>query len=298
MAIQEIRLQQYTEKAAYLEVRGTRIAYSIRGDGAPVVFVHGALGDLRTWEAQTEALAFGYRGVSYSRRYHFPDEWDGSSEEYEVELHAADLAALLTALDEAHGLGPVHLVGHSYGGTVALRLALEHPSRVRSLVLAEPSAFGVLRHAAGAALLDRQQAEFKEAARLLDAGQEEAAVREYVRIVMGADAYPFLPEIDQVRLRENARTLGPMLRTYHTARSIAPEEAREVRVPALLVAGSHSPPLYRRIAEELRTLLPRAEMFTLQDASHGLHMEQPEAFNAALTRFLDRQRLPTEPSVS
>ena len=94
-----------------------------------MVLVHGTLEDYRTWDGQLEAFSKGYRLISYSRRYHYPNEWPKDATDFSVTLHARDLAAFIKALN----LPPVHLVGHSYGAFIALLVARDHPEVIRSL---------------------------------------------------------------------------------------------------------------------------------------------------------------------
>ena len=108
--------------------------YVERGNGVPVIFVHGSLDDYRTFEPQLEPLSHRYRVISYSRRYNFPNAPRIPSGSHSALVEAADLASLLQAL----GAYPAHVVGHSYGAYTALILAMKHPELVRSLVLAEP----------------------------------------------------------------------------------------------------------------------------------------------------------------
>ena len=77
--------------------------------------MHGALGDYRDWTAQIAPLAAHFRVIAYSRRYHYPNPWTGDGLDYTLERNAADLVAIVQALH----LPPVHVVGHSYGGSVA-----------------------------------------------------------------------------------------------------------------------------------------------------------------------------------
>ena len=79
------------------------------------------------------------RIVSYSRRYHYPNQWPGDGSDYSLALHAKDLEGFIRVLNA----GPVHLVGNSYGGFVVAIVATEHPELVRSVVVGEP-AVGVL----------------------------------------------------------------------------------------------------------------------------------------------------------
>ena len=80
---------------ASVEVNGAALEYIERGNGTPIVFVHGAASDHRTWHGQLSAFGDSFRAISYSRRYHWPNEpiADGSS--YALDEQVDDLAHLL-----------------------------------------------------------------------------------------------------------------------------------------------------------------------------------------------------------
>jgi len=113
---------------------GATLEYHEVGSGEPLVLVHGSASDYRTWGLQQPALAEHFRVISYSRRYHWPNDPISDGADYSMDEQVGDLQALLHALDA----GPAHLVGHSYGAFLALLVAVREPSLVRSLVLAEP----------------------------------------------------------------------------------------------------------------------------------------------------------------
>ncbi len=117
-----------------VRVGNVELHYVERGNGVPVIFVHGSVDDYRSFESQLEPLSQRYRVISYSRRYNFPNATSIPSGSHSALVEAADLAILLQAL----GAYPAHVVGHSYGAYTALILAMNHPELVRSLVLAEP----------------------------------------------------------------------------------------------------------------------------------------------------------------
>jgi pimeloyl-ACP methyl ester carboxylesterase len=82
-----------------------------------------------------EPFGASYRTISVSLRHHYPERWNGSGEDFSIRQHGEDLASFIKRLDS----GPVHLVGHSRGGDVALRIAKTHPELLRSLVLVDPA---------------------------------------------------------------------------------------------------------------------------------------------------------------
>src|SRR5919202_1717127 len=109
-------------------VNDVDLAYVEQGRGAPVIFVHGSLGDYRSWDAQLAPFAERYRAVPYSRRYHWPNAQPGDGVAYAAAQHAADLGALIESL----GLAPAHVVGSSYGALTTLACAVARPELFRS----------------------------------------------------------------------------------------------------------------------------------------------------------------------
>ena len=101
-------------------VNGTTLAYCEQGEGEPVVFVHGGISDLRTWERQLPAIGASHRAITYSRRYARPNQDIEPGKLDRLLSHVDDLAAFLQSIDAA----PAHLVGNSWGAYISL-LALE-----------------------------------------------------------------------------------------------------------------------------------------------------------------------------
>ena len=116
---------------------GLTLAYEAAGAGDPIVFIHGALiADVFRPLLAQPALTSAQRLLVYHRR-----GYGGSTHAagaITVAQHAADCRGLLNCL----GIGRAHVVGHSYGGAVALQLALDSPDLTASLALLEPAVFG------------------------------------------------------------------------------------------------------------------------------------------------------------
>ena len=117
----------------HIWVNGVELSYIELGTGAPVIFVHGASGDLRAWEPQRKAIATQYRFMAYNNRYHGTAPWPDEGQQYSAATHAADLAAFIRQLQTS----PVHLMASSYAGILATWVASEHADLVRSLTLLE-----------------------------------------------------------------------------------------------------------------------------------------------------------------
>jgi pimeloyl-ACP methyl ester carboxylesterase len=117
-----------------IEINQTTLHYFECGTGEPLIFVHGALGDLHTFQRQVQTFATSFRVIAYSRRFFPPNAPPRETDVDPLGNHVADLGALIEQLKAT----PAHLVGNSYGAYVALALAMAHPELVRSLVLGEP----------------------------------------------------------------------------------------------------------------------------------------------------------------
>ena len=104
------------------------MAYRDSGSGPPVLFIHGAFEDYRSWESQMPEFSRRHRVIAVSLRHHYPEPWNGREGAYSVEQHAKDVAELIKTL----GLQKVHLVGQlarwhcgTQGGTYRSRLAAQ-----------------------------------------------------------------------------------------------------------------------------------------------------------------------------
>jgi pimeloyl-ACP methyl ester carboxylesterase len=118
-----------------VSINSTKLTYEEQGQGRPIVFVHGAITDYRTWDGQREAVAAHNRFIALTMRYFGTDPWPDAGTNYSMKTHTDDLVAFIQNLNA----GPVDLVGWSYSGPIALLVVVQHPELVRSLFLDEPS---------------------------------------------------------------------------------------------------------------------------------------------------------------
>jgi len=237
----------------------------LMGEGSPVVLIHGLLlGSLAGWYFHTgPALSPNHRVILYDLRGHGRSERLASG--YDLVTLAEDLGSVLEA---TRASGPVDLVGHSYGGLVALRFALDHPARVERLVLVDvplpPSSMSEMK--------GLEQSGANGLLEALPSGLRDAIVGG------GRRARRFLEGIDFLVNRSS-------LLTDLAAEQDIPDEALSaLECPTLLVFGQTSS--CAAVGDRLAAVLPRARLQTLP-GGHFLPMEVPELLTRAIVEFLD-----------
>jgi non-heme chloroperoxidase len=277
------------------ESNGLSLYYEKMGLGEPVVFCHGIPTDYRAWASQVAALSSKFTTVTYSRRYAAPNKKQGDVSDSTVGNNATDLKGLLEGL----GLGPVHLVGHSYGGFISAYLAADHPYLVRSLVLVEPAIstllledasstsqmLSLLLRSPSVALAARrfQSTSLKPSLEALDAGQYERAAELNVDGIEGrAGAFAAMPEAARAMFTDNARTIAELRTKFPPFKA----HIGKISCRTLVVNGENSPLWLRRIGELAAAAIPKAEAITIPKSAHLPHMENDSVFNESVLRFL------------
>ena len=286
------------------DVAGVSFAYSEVGGGEAVVFVHGGLSDLRTWEQQLEPVGASYRAIAYSRRYARPNDDILPGTDDQLLPHVDDLVAFLDTI----GAVPAHLVGNSWGAFICLLTALKHPESVRTLVLEEPPLIPLFLgpgmrpkpSVVLANLLRRPRPTLQvlsfggpvmRVQKAFRRGDDELALQTFIHAVLGKDAYERLPSARKQQMRDNLSALKAQM-LGRGFPPLSPDDLRRVRVPTLLLTGEHSPPLMLAFTDRLEQLLPHADRHEIPAASHAMHEENASAVNAAILDFLARQAAP------
>lgn len=270
-------------KTKEVGVDGLTLHYIELGQGTPVVLVHGTLEDYRTWDGQLEAFSKGYRLISYSRRYHYPNEWPKDATDFSVTLHARDLAAFIKALN----LPPVHLVGHSYGAFIAFLVARDHPEVIRSLTLGEPPVWPLLKTTPeGDALLSAAITRSIATSEAFKQGNDEEGVRRFVNGVLGDGSYEKIPPPVLKRVMDNVQELKGEAASRDLFPPTTCEDVQKVKAPTLLVDGELSPKVFHLVDDMLERCLLSVERATIPAASHQMEVENPQAFNDTVLAFI------------
>ena len=211
-----------------------------------------------------------------------PIPWPGQGPA-SVENEARVVARLIKAAGE-----PVHLVGHSWGGAVAIKIALALPEWVRSLTVIEPAVFHLLRDAKCAA----DRALFGDIAALAGAvsaavadGHPEAGMARFIDFWNGQDSWANT----NPRLRTALRAqLGQVVNNFAAGfgETWALEEAAQITCPTLTILGMESVPLAQRVTEMLAETIPTARLAMVPDAGHMAPLTDPHIVDPLISGHL------------
>jgi non-heme chloroperoxidase len=270
---------------------GVVLHYAERGRGTPVVFVHGSLSDYSEWSGELAKFSTQYRAIAYSRRYNWPNR-NAVGPGHSAVQDGDDLAAFIKALN----LGPVHVIGHSYGAFTALFLAARHPELLRTLVLAEPPAVSLLAHLppsqaeAGLATLADIETRVEQMRTAWQRADRDEGMRIFFTWQTGNPAFweKVLPAAAREHSRRNFTEWDAVLLSGELFPSITPEAIERIAVPVLVVSGADTSRYLAMIATELtrRLQLRRAKHVVIPQASHVMFTQQPLATHAAILDFL------------
>ena len=266
---------------------GAELEYEVSGAGEPVVFIHGALtADIFRPLLTEPSLAGPYRLILYHRR-----GYAGSSRAsgpVSIAQQAADCRALLRHL----GVEQAHVVGHSYGGDVALQMALDTPGVVHSLALLEP---GLM---VGASAQGYRESLTRGVERYREAGAA-VVVDEFLQARWPGPGYR--ATLDRVLPGAFAQTVADAETWFEREVSgqlgwrFDEAEARRISQPTLSVLGGESDALWPRFGETHRLLLawlPCAEGFVLPGTTHFMLLQDPRGVAELLASFWARHRPP------
>jgi pimeloyl-ACP methyl ester carboxylesterase len=263
------------------DVGGAELEFEDHGTGAPIVFIHGSLfGDALAPLSAEPNLRDRFRRVLYHRRGY------ARSTHSNRPLSMAEQAEDCRLLMLQRGVARAHVVGYSYGGAIALQLALDAPDVVESLAVLEPPLLNV----PSAASFFRSMG---PAIQSFQSGESSAAVDAFSRLVFGKEYRRWLDGVLPGAFGQavvDADTLfrqeWPALREW----LFGPMEGRSISQPTLAVLGEYSPeiaPIFAEGHQLLLEWLPQIESFVLPCAGHGMAMQNPRGLARRLATFFE-----------
>jgi pimeloyl-ACP methyl ester carboxylesterase len=275
-----------TDEAKRIRVGEIEVEYQEWGRGErPFVLVHGFTGSRDDWREVAPVLARARRVVAPDLRGHGGSTNLGRADAYSFDLLAQDLVGFLNAM----GIERCDLLGHSMGGSVAMRATLSAPERVASLVLMDTSAgafHGTRREVyelGGRVAREHGMGRLFELARKMWKDSLPPSVMKLQK-TMGVDTYfARIQQKFEAMDPEAFRTLGLAL----SEQSDLLERVPDIRCPTLVVVGEEDLPLLDA-AQELAAALPDTTHAVIPNAAHSPQLEHSDAWLATLEAHFER----------
>jgi pimeloyl-ACP methyl ester carboxylesterase len=254
-----------------IRANGLEIAYRRVGEGPLLVFVHGAAEDGRTWQPQLAALADEFTVIAWD------EPGAGGSSDLPAEFELADYAHGLAALIEALALGPAHVAGLSWGGTVVQELYRHHPELVTTLVLIDTYAGWK-----GSLPEEEVRARVAGAREMLaaPAGQFDPTLP---GLFAGDPPAEFAVLLDEIAAAVRPESLRTQL--YLMADADQRDLLPRIAVPTLLIWGELDVRSPLSIARHFEQTIPDAQLVVIPDCGHLSNLEQPARFNQVVRDF-------------
>jgi pimeloyl-ACP methyl ester carboxylesterase len=259
----------------HVEIGTLRIGFRRAGSGPALLLLHGAVSDSRVWRIVFDTLAEQYTVVA----------WDapgcGQSTDPPELFRMADFGDCLAAFVDHLELDEAHVLGHSWGSTLALDCCRRHPSLVRSVIL-------VGGYAGWAGSLPRSEVAQRlrfalAAADSIDANEWEP------RSMPGLFSDLMQPEQAEELSRIMSEIRAPGTRTM--AHALAEADLRpflgDISTPTLILAGDRDERSPLNVAQDLHRAIPNSRLTVLQGLGHECYLEDPVAFTKAVRAFLD-----------
>ena len=260
-------------KDGFVTANGLRIHYvDFRGEGRPIVAIHGMGSTGWVWRELPRAL--GRRVVATDLRGHSDSQWNPDGSYFSADA-AADIAGVIDAL----GLGQVDVIGHSWGGLIAVSLADRLGDRVRRLVVVDipPSSTQMPEEVAPRQVeFDTWEAALESEKKRSPRGSDEALANLTDRTYRPADGGRFVKKIDPVLLRRWD------FRTEDHWATLA-----RLSQPTLVIKGGNSPTVPDDAAQRMADTLRDGRWVTVPDTGHAVHIENPAGFHAVVKPFLE-----------
>lgn len=267
----------------HIILRGMRFHYVEWGDhaGRPILFLHGGGQTCRTWDVVCHELSREYRCIAVDQRGHGDSEWSYESD-YRVEAYAADVAALVDALN----LAPLVIVGMSLGGIAGLHYALDRPKALAGFVAVDvgpwvnvEASLPIREFMQEVAGLDQLE-QFVDAALRLNPRRDARLLRHSL--------WHNLRTCPDGRLiwKTDLRRRGDRLAVVTAAFGPLRERIANLRCPTLVVRGADSRILGEEDARRFAEAIPNGRWIAIDGAGHSVQGDQPKALVEALRAFL------------
>ena len=251
--------------------------WTVQGDGdRDALLVHCSLAHQGAWAGVVAGLTPSLRMTAFDLPGHGRSaDWDGRGDYQGVAVSmAADLVE-----------HQADLIGHSFGATVALRLAIEQPQKVRSLILIEPVFFAVSRKNTSPSV-NKHRAEYQEVVDALDCGDTDKAASLFIGAWGDGVPWPLQPGSQRAYAIARIQQIREIEPELYDDRAGLIDRLGKLNLPVLILDGTRSPAIMSVVCDELQSRIPGATRHRIEGAGHLLPITHPAAVALSIAEFL------------
>lgn len=274
--------QEWEPKVKSVKVNDYELSYVEYGKGPPLILVHGALSDYRTWLPLIKELSETNRTIAVSLRHYYPEKWNGKGDDFSLQQHADDISGFIRALN----LDKVELLGHSRGAIVAMMVASQHPEQVNNLVLADPAPLQAMlsKNPRAKKLMEKRKATMQKTINYYRNGEPERGLEHFVNYIAGPRAWEKTSDKRRATLRDNSWTQVSHLQDLEI--SLQCSQVGNISSRVLMITGERSAPLYGYMLSALKPCFKQVSNALIADAGHMMYSNNPTAFVFEVQDFI------------
>lgn len=251
------------QQVVVLDTLVSFFSLNAQSDGTPLVFLHGWRSEKQVWQGIVERLEVLGRPI-----YALDLPGFGASALPKTEYGLSNYALVVGEFLQKKQLSPAVVIGHSFGGRVAIRLAAEHPELVKRLVLADSAGFKMPQ--AKKTLLNAAAKLVRPLFRL--SGLQ--GVRKKIYESLGAEDYLATPQLQRTFVRVINEDLSA--------------EMQKIACPTLIVYGEADTATPPEFGRRMQSLIAGSRLEILSSAGHYSFLDQPEKFSQLISQFIEQ----------
>ena len=256
--------------------------FRIMGSGETIVMLHGSMASKEQWSSLARLLSKEYRVVTIDLLGYGRSPMPKILEEYDIEEESKHIQDTLAEIEDLHCY---HLVGHSYGGTVALHHAFTNQTPVKSLILYEPMAFHLLDH--DHPLLAESYDMAADIVEDIQQGNSVTGAKKFIDLWLPEGTFDRTTELEKKMLAVGVKKMVHDFRSSVTA-PYGLKDYMGLHIPTCLLAGKTSPAYSLCITDVVGSCLPNVEVHIVEGGHVGL-FTHPYSTHPILFDFLTRQ---------
>ena len=250
------------------------------GEGEAIIFIHGSQEDYRAFMPQLDLLKENFRVITYSRRYNYPNNNEyKKGTPFNPMTEAEDLEKLRNKI----GLKKFHIVGHSYGGLIAMAYANKYQDKLNSIVVSEPPVLNI--QGCEESLKAAEEGLIKKLNIAFELNDSILVMKSIFEFFVGQDIQDQIPPEALNALKANLTEMKAMAGSENPFPGIP----TSFEIPTMIVTSKHTIPILKCTNEALVNNMPNAKHVHISGASHDMWMSHPEIMASHLKKFISKK---------